>query len=81
MSDDDKTPVTTRERSEEAAKIRRLLDALRTLEQELRPSAQILDAISGDDRRVFAGRLVKELRQVGDYAHDAARAVRDLLRG
>lgn len=80
-TDEDKTPVTSRERSEEAGKIRRLLDTLRTLEEELRPAASILDAISGDDRRAFAAKLVKELRQVGDYAHDAARAVRDLLRG
>lgn len=81
MRDEEPTPVATRERSEEADKIRRLLDAIRSLEQDLRPAASILESISGDDRRAFAAKLVKELRQVGDYAHDAARAVRDLLRG
>lgn len=81
MRDEEPTPVATRERSEEADKIRRLLDAIRSLEQDLRPAASILESISGDDRRAFAAKLVKERRQVGDYAHDAARAVRDLLRG
>jgi len=77
---DETTPIAGADRSQEAAKIQRLLDTLVATEQDLRPLANMLDSFEGPARRAFAERLVHRLREIGDLAHDAARAVKDMLR-
>jgi hypothetical protein len=77
--DSETRPIAAADAEASAAALRRLRDRLEETREDLRPLVSAFAGSAAAGRRDFCRRLIERLRDIGDDAHAAARAVGDML--